>query len=160
VSKLLLDQPKALLDPGRNRKPIDTAGGSINMSSGRSLYTSSGKILISTPDAGRLGVSGSVNLRTRLATEGEAGFIALNSGNSINGSGGHIELISGKGTSKEGADVVLYAGETSGAEGVGGKVRILGGKGTSDDRFNGGDGGDIELKAGEGMGRNNRIDNG
>merc|ERR1712157_369758 len=74
--------------PGRNRKPIDTAGGSINMSSGRSLYTSSGKILISTPDAGRLGVSGTLNLRTGLATEGEAGFIALNSGNSINGSGG------------------------------------------------------------------------
>merc|ERR1712174_188112 len=83
-----------------------------------------------------------------------------NSGNSINGSGSHIELISGKGTSKEGADAVLYAGETSGAEGVGGKVRILGGKGTSDDRFNGGDGGDIELKAGEGVGRHGRIDNG
>ena len=126
-------------------KKIDTYGGSIEMNSGFLENTSSGSTELCTANAGHKGVSGNIQLKSGNTKDGEAGFITMNSGNATSGFGGHIELLAGRGDAPQGADLVLHCGEAIAKKTTGGRVRIFGGHGTSEDRYDGGNGGKMEL---------------
>ena len=152
-------------------QPVNATGGSIEYASGASYAASSGEISISTADAGLSGVSGHLRLKTGEATSGAAGYIGLVTGNSTDGEGGAIELVAGSSAEtaaysrrrREGADgplVQLKAGDAASPKSTGGKVIFFAGHGTHDDRWDGGNGGSIELIAGGGYGRNTDTDTG
>lgn len=94
----------------------------------------------------------------------------LVTGNSTDGEGGAIELVAGRSAEmtsssrqSEGADgayVQLKAGDAASPKSMGGNVILFAGHGTSDDRWDGGNGGSIELIAGGGRGRNKDLDRG
>jgi len=80
-------------------------------------------------------------------------------GNSTDGEGGSIEIASGKSSGEaDGANIQISAGESSGDRTTGGTVTLFGGHGSSNDRYDGGNGGSIELIAGSGHGHNQATD--
>ena len=56
-------------------RPVEAAGGSVDIASGASQESHSGEITISTSDAGNEGESGRLSLKTGEATMGMAGYI-------------------------------------------------------------------------------------
>ena len=92
----------------------------------------------------------------------------LVTGNSTNGEGGAIELVAGSSTEvksysrqRDGIDgphVQLKAGDALSEKSKGGNVMLFAGHGTSKDRWDGGNGGSIELIAGGGHGHNKDLD--
>jgi len=94
---------------------------------------------------------------------------ALMTGNSTDGEGGSIELFAGSSAvttvysrsrieGVDGPDVSLKAGDAISQKSTGGNVMLFAGHGTNQDRWDGGNGGSIELIAGAGHGHNRETD--
>lgn len=87
--------------------------------------------------------------------------IGLFTGDSTNGEGGSIEIATGTSSGDfDGANIQISAGEADNEKTTGGTVTVFAGHGTSDDKYDGGNGGSIELIAGSGHGRNKDKDGG
>ena len=85
----------------------------------------------------------------------------LMTGDSTNGEGGSIEIATGTSSGDfDGANIQISAGEADNEKTTGGTVTVFAGHGTSDDKYDGGNGGSIELIAGSGHGRNKDKDGG
>ena len=68
----------------------------------------------------------------------------LLTGNSTDGEGGSIEIASGKSSGEaDGANIQISAGEADGERSTGGTVTVFAGHGSSNDRYDGGNGGSI-----------------
>ena len=63
-------------------------GGSVRIAAGAGTATSSGSVLIETPNAGRAGVSGSITLRSGTTSQGDSGYLSLVTGDAVAGSAG------------------------------------------------------------------------
>ena len=142
------------------RNIVSNTGGAVEINSGHSLATNSGEISLSTPGAFENGATGYLSLKTGSAMSGDAGHIALTTGHSTGGQGGTIELVAGSSNEKyygrsrrvgkDGPNVQLKAGNAESALSTGGDVMLFAGHGNSDDSYDGGNGGSIELIAGRG----------
>ena len=104
-------------------------GGSVVMTTGESVYTSSGAFLITTANAGPAGTSGDISVGTGLS-QGYSGAISLTTGEALGGSGGAIDLLVGDGALGDGGAISLRAGRSSAAGARGGAVSLVGGDGT------------------------------
>ena len=95
--------------------------GSVRIAAGAGTATSSGSVLIETPNAGRAGVSGSITLRsgtTHLA--GRLGLFLARHRRCGRGLGRFISLFAGSGNYGEGAPVSISAGANTDAAGASG----------------------------------------
>lgn len=87
-------------------------GGSIFITSGTSVMTSSGSVKIETVNAGNVGVSGTFWVSTGTASLGNSGFIALSTGDATGGKGGDFSAYVGTGDTGPGGEISVRAGKS------------------------------------------------
>ena len=134
------------------------SGGNVSLTSGYSSDGGSGDVHIDTPKSGVQGDSGSLRLGTGKAQRGDSGSIELSTGVSRKrgegGDSGSIKLAVGRAFDGDGGLVSIASGNSHAKFGKGGDVQIHAGQGRSDDFWNGGSGGNIEMVAGAAFGKN------
>ena len=113
------------------QRETDDAGSSINFTTGYNPSTSSGAFRVQTADAGVIGNSGEISLRTGQTTNGNSGSILFETGSTETGEGGMILLKVGSSKlDNHGGDVEVEAGDAKDEYKSGGYVDIAAGDGT------------------------------
>lgn len=105
-------------------------GGNLYFHSGASVATSSGNVNMSTPNAGKAGISGSMFFSTGTTSSGSSGKVEIKSGVSTSGTGGDLAFYVGTGDSGNGGNLTLVSGETSAQRAVGGFINVTAGSGS------------------------------
>ena len=148
-------------DTGSSMVPLDATGGNITMISGFSVHGNSGDLDFRSAKGGSSGSSGSILIENGHADFGPAGKMSILGGHSRVDKGSEVVIAAGvsgiegdKVRDMNGQDVTIHAGATFASRSSGGRVMIYGGAGKSEDRYNGGNGGSIELVGGFALGKN------
>jgi hypothetical protein len=97
-------------------------GGSVRIAAGAGTATSSGSVLIETPNAVRAGVSGSITLRS--GTHTDSGYLSFVTGDAVAGSACLFCFFAGSGNYGDDAPVSISAGATTFHGSSGGLIAV------------------------------------
>jgi len=121
-------------------------GGSVYIASGKSYDRSSGSISLLTPNAGRSGASGDIELKTGDATaskydanmhNGHSGSFSIETGHARGiGQGGEVSIKAGTSLFADGGALQLTAGNATGSSFHGGSVNLYSGSGMNSGNIN------------------------
>ena len=121
-------------------------GGSVYIASGKSYDRSSGSISLLTPNVGRSGASGDIELKTGDATaskydanmhNGHSGSFSIETGHARGiGQGGEVSIKAGTSLFADGGALQLTAGNATGSSFHGGSVNLYSGSGMNSGNIN------------------------
>ena len=108
------------------------SGGTIKYVTGFGIGSSSGFFQLATNNAGDVGVSGYISMRSGFTSAGDSGYVEVQTGDATDGTAGYIEMDVGNGNCGAGGDVEIIAGSTRGADSdtTGGSIRFFSGYST------------------------------
>ncbi|KAE9176683.1 hypothetical protein PF002_g28544, partial [Phytophthora fragariae] len=125
---------------GVTQSGASATGGSIAILSGKGMPGRSGDIKLQTSPSS---TTGSLTLASGTSSSGTSGSVSLLTSKASGGAGGSVIVRVGSGDAAVGGDVQIGGGTSVNQQGVGGRVSVQGGNGTTT-------GGNVQLSAGSG----------